>query len=145
MPLQGQIDPAEIGTRLAQVRNDLGLSQAEMADRLDISLRAYQSYERAERELPFAVAIRLYLSFDVNPVWLALGTEAAPQKALSLEQLTRLCAGLYERWDATLGASAPNLPRELKITMLRRLARTAFREGEVPKQEIDELIGDLQP
>lgn len=145
MPVQRNFDPVEIGTRLAQVRQDLGLSQSEMAERLDISLRAYQSYERAERELPFSVATRLYLSFDVNPVWLALGTDAAPPKAQTFEQLTRLCADLYERWETTLGTSAPNLPVELKVTLHRRLARIAFREGAVPEQEIDESIGDLQP
>ena len=44
-----------IGRRLAGVREHRHLTQTEFAERLALSPRAYQNYERGEREIPAAV------------------------------------------------------------------------------------------
>ncbi len=39
----------DIGKRIQAIRNSMGLSQQDMADKLGISMRAYQNYERGDR------------------------------------------------------------------------------------------------
>jgi transcriptional regulator with XRE-family HTH domain len=46
----------------------------EFAERLGLSPRAYQNYERGERELPSAVLRALLFEFGVDPVWVLVGS-----------------------------------------------------------------------
>ncbi len=64
---------AVIGGRLATLREQFRLSQKEFAAKLGVSLRAYQNYERGEREIPASLIRALYDTFKVQPVWLLLG------------------------------------------------------------------------
>jgi transcriptional regulator with XRE-family HTH domain len=64
---------AEIGGRLASVREKLRLSQRDFAAKLGVSLRAYQNYERGEREITPKLIRALYEVFRIQPVWLLLG------------------------------------------------------------------------
>ena len=41
-----------LGARISIARNELGMSQAKLAEALGISLRAYQSYELGKRSIP---------------------------------------------------------------------------------------------
>jgi len=68
-----------VADRLLQVRTTLGLSQKEFADRLGISLRAEQNYERGDRALPSEVLLSLAKSFDIDPMWLLDGSELNPR------------------------------------------------------------------
>lgn len=142
--MQRAVDNEEVGARLNAVREGLGLSQADLAQRLGISLRAYQTYERAERELPFPVALRLFIEFQINPLWLGLGPEAGSQKALSAEGNAELCWSLYEEWEKAIGSLTPKLPYEIKKTLHRKLARRTFRDLHVPQEEIAETVRDLK-
>lgn len=56
--------------RLKKVRIDSGLSQKEMADKLFIPLRTYQSYERGERDLSTAVVLAICLTFNISSDYL---------------------------------------------------------------------------
>lgn len=142
--MQQAVDDKEVGARLSSIREGLGLSQAALAQRLEISLRAYQTYERSERELPFSVALRLFSEFQINPLWLGLGHEAGSQRALSPEGNAELCWSLYEEWEKAISSLSPKLPYEIKKTLHRKLARRAFRELEVPREEIAETVRDLK-
>ena len=51
---------------LLKLRRERGLKQQEMADALDISLRAYQYYERGEREPLLSLAVRMADFFDLS-------------------------------------------------------------------------------
>jgi transcriptional regulator with XRE-family HTH domain len=62
-----------IGGRLATLREKFGLSQRDFAAKLGVSLRAYQNYERGEREIPAGLIRALYEVFRVQPIWLLLG------------------------------------------------------------------------
>ena len=44
---------------LKGLRYDLGLTQKEMADKLEVSLASYQRYERYEVEAPMSMIIKL--------------------------------------------------------------------------------------
>lgn len=139
------IEFAELGARLAEIRVGSGLSQAEFAGRLGVSTRAYQSYERAEREPPLTLAIRLYQEFDVSPLWLALGTEASARRQLSPEESARLAADLYDVWQRGIDALPVDVAPEFRKTLYRKLSRSTFRDGAVPLNEIAETIEDLKP
>jgi len=139
------IEFVEVGARLAEVRVDSGLSQAEFATRLGVSLRAYQSYERAEREPPFTLAVRLSREFGVSPLWLALGPEGSPRRLLTPEESARLSSDLYDAWQRGIDALAIDVAPEFRKTLYRKLSRSTFRDGAVPLTEIAETIEDLKP
>ena len=65
--------PYKYHDRVKIVRAYFALSQTEMAKRVGISLRAYQNYERGEREIPIGLIHALYEAFRVDPVWLLTG------------------------------------------------------------------------
>lgn len=66
-----------LGARLAITRNELGISQARMAEALGMSLRAYQSYELGKRSIPVEALVELHRQFQVDLSWVLLGMEAA--------------------------------------------------------------------
>ncbi|AOV18835.1 hypothetical protein BJI67_16485 (plasmid) [Acidihalobacter aeolianus] len=61
------------GRRLWAIRVSSGLTQADFADVLGQSLRAYANYERGEREMPTALFRALCDSFQIDPLWLLKG------------------------------------------------------------------------
>ena len=67
-----------IGGRLAAARERTKLSQNDFAERLGISPRAYQNYERGEREVPATVLRLLYETFGVDPLWVLIGPGIDP-------------------------------------------------------------------
>lgn len=72
-------DNAPIGERLATLRHRVRLSQVDFADRLGISPRAYQNYERGEREVPAVVLKLLFAVFGVDPLWVLTGPGDDPR------------------------------------------------------------------
>lgn len=52
--------------RLRAIRMQLGFTQQNMADKLDISLNAYQKYEQAERSPSLDCLILIADIFDVS-------------------------------------------------------------------------------
>lgn len=66
-----------IGARLAITRNEIGLSQSDMAKEIGVSLRAYHSYEKGERGLPIEALVMLDEKFGADVTWILLGTKAA--------------------------------------------------------------------
>ena len=64
---------AQIGRRLAALRDRTRLAQTEFAERMELSPRAYQNYERGEREVPAAVLTALYEVYGADPLWVLMG------------------------------------------------------------------------
>ncbi len=62
-----------IGARLAITRNEIGLSQADLAKVIGVSLRAYHSYEKGDRGLPIEALVALHEKFNVDVNWILLG------------------------------------------------------------------------
>lgn len=67
---------AEMGPRLAITRNDIGLSQAAMADALGVSPRAYHSYEKGKRGIPVEALVAMIEQFDLDVRWLLIGAKS---------------------------------------------------------------------
>jgi transcriptional regulator with XRE-family HTH domain len=59
--------------RLKIIRKHFSLSQTAMSELTGTSLRAYQNYERGEREFPVDLLRALYESLKVDPVWVMTG------------------------------------------------------------------------
>ena len=65
---------------LRLLRKAHGLKQQELADQLGISLRAYQYYERNEREPQLSVLVRIADYFGISLDELAGRDDSAPGK-----------------------------------------------------------------
>jgi acetyl-CoA synthetase len=75
----------EIASRIRGMREDLGMTQAEMAEKTEVSLENYQAYELAEIDLPFSFIHKCALSFGIELNELLEGSSAK----LSSYTLTR--------------------------------------------------------
>lgn len=65
-----------MGVRLTSIRNEIGLSQAAMAEAIGVSPRAYHSYEKGERGMPVEALVAVGEEFDVDVPWLLLGAKS---------------------------------------------------------------------
>ncbi|MGV2183649.1 helix-turn-helix domain-containing protein [Rhizobium rhizogenes] len=66
------VEVQTIGDRVKMVRADLGLSQQEAADRLGISVRAWQKMERDEGT-PSGETLIQFEKIGINPGWVLAG------------------------------------------------------------------------
>lgn len=66
-------DWKDVSRRLKAARLHLGLSQTDMARRLAITLATYGRYERAEREPPTDVLLKV-VDMGIGPSWLLTGS-----------------------------------------------------------------------
>lgn len=101
-------DNLVIGERLVAVRELLRLTQVDFAGRLEVSPRAYQNYERGERELPAAVLTALHATFGIDPLWILIGPGTDPRKSVAaarpdvLEDIVIAVEGHLQRRRKTL-------------------------------------------
>ncbi|MBF0372365.1 MAG: helix-turn-helix domain-containing protein [Alphaproteobacteria bacterium] len=93
----------DVAERLRQARKHLGLSQAEMAARMGVVVRPYQSYEAGKR-LPLAEGLAALAEAGIDVTWLLIGDgqvcrEAPPVPTPSLD-VALLCEAvrLVEDW-----------------------------------------------
>lgn len=62
-----------IAERLLSVRKGSKLTQSDFASSIDVSLSAYKSYERGERDIPLSLFGKLNKDYNTDPVWLFSG------------------------------------------------------------------------
>ena len=79
-----------LGNNLTTARNNLGLSQAEAAERIGISQGTYSGYETGTRRIKLNMIKRIAEAYGVTVDWL-IGTEdlikAIPRPDLTLSDL----------------------------------------------------------
>jgi len=85
-----------LGARMAIARNELGLSQARMAEALGMSQRAYQSYETGKRSMPVEALVDMHRQFGVDLNWILLGLRLCARA-----MIWRRWKGSRRRWTAT--------------------------------------------
>jgi len=66
-----------LGSRLAVVRSETKMTQAEFAATLNISARAYHLYECGKRSMPAPVLMQVSKLYTVDMNWLMLGLGTA--------------------------------------------------------------------
>lgn len=84
---------------LKKIRQELGLSVAKFADKLEMSASTLTGYERGERTPSWTLFTQLYIKANVNMNWFVSGEgEIFNQKeAQQDEQLENLVAKIVER------------------------------------------------
>ncbi|TXH04464.1 MAG: XRE family transcriptional regulator [Nevskiaceae bacterium] len=122
-----------VGRRLMAIRIASGFTQAEFADSLGLSLRAYANYERGEREMPTALFKTLSETFRIDPLWQLAGPGEDPvhigQRVLDLDLMEGVIR-LIEEWLS-------KHRRTLKPEKKARVIRLAY-EHCVAKDKVDE-------
>lgn len=63
-----------LSEKLKKARSQAGLSQKELAEKLDMNLRTYGSYERGERDLSTAILLKICKALNISSDYL-LGRE----------------------------------------------------------------------
>jgi len=90
-------DLSGIGVRLKQARERAGLTQVELAAKLDISVRQYQHYEAGTTK-PFAKIGEIAEATNVSVAWL-LGGEDIDARLAALEEKALEVVELGERLE----------------------------------------------
>lgn len=70
-----------LASRLLRIRKDAGVSQAECAEVIGVTERAYRNYELGERELPLNAAKAIIKEFSIDPMWLLFGDNTSAKGA----------------------------------------------------------------
>ncbi len=131
---------AETGRRLATIRTSAELTQEAIAGRLGLTLRAYGSYERGDREIPTALFRALYKEFDIDPVWLLTGPGDSPvrsgERRLNGDLLERIVE-LIEGW---LVRNRKTLRPEKKARVIRLAYEHCAPSTDVDSEYVNEML-----
>ena len=114
--------------RVGAVRSHFGLSQTVMAERLGLSLRGYQNYERGEREIPVVLLQALYTVFQIDPVWLLTGEGSM---IVAAEARKLLDQPLLDRVVAAVEAFESGLKRPLRVEHKSRLIGLLYEKSQL--------------
>ena len=76
-----------LGTRIAALRRESNMSQAQLAQRLQISASAVGMYEQGRREPSADLLVELARVFGVTTDYLLTGQSACPEQEDSLSEL----------------------------------------------------------
>ena len=124
-----------LGARMAIARNELGLSQARMAEALGMSQRAYQSYESGKRSMPVEALVDMHRQFGVDMNWILLGVEAVrPGHDLAALE------GFETALDRHLGATCIRLKSEKRGAIVARWYRSLLEGKEIPMDDVHTWI-----
>lgn len=97
--------PEALGARIAAVRIQQKLTQAETAKTLGVSHRSYQHYEKGTKACPTPTLAKLSQNFNVDLNWLVHGIESV-STADDASDLTGFKVAL-ENYLTTAGISLP--------------------------------------
>ena len=86
-----EIVQSEIGERIRKVRKERKVSQQELADMVNKSLRTIQKYEKGEIEISIAMINEIARELNTPPTYL-IGYE---QNSMSIDNLADICAFLF--------------------------------------------------
>lgn len=131
-------DNSQIGRRLAQVRDRSRLIQTEFAERMGVSPRAYQNYERGEREVPAVVLKALYEVYGADPLWVLTGLSLdSPQTSTSdLDVLEEVIVALETR----LKKAQRTLPPVKKARLIKLMFLYFRDKPQVDPEHLSEML-----
>lgn len=128
-----------IAARLLELRLAEGLTQGDMAARLDLSLRAYQNYEQGLRDLPGEVYFTIFEEFDLDPVWLHSGDGLGPKlrsKGREVD-LWRIAATSIQE---VLSETGQTVPSEKLVQLLEAIVDHLKAGGEANRAVVSGLV-----
>lgn len=86
-----ELDLIRIGARIAKRREAAGLTQIELAERIDISNNHLSSIERGKAMPSLPILIKICDMLKITPDYLFLGTMHTDELPVSLLDSLRLC------------------------------------------------------
>lgn len=134
-------DKVDLGVKLARVRARAGMSQAEFAASLGLSLNTYANYERGARELPSTALRLLAEAHGVDPLWMwepPVGEDPPrfiAQRVVDLKLLEDVLAALRDE----LGAAEQVKPKAFAGAVRALYAISATR-GRLDRTALTEII-----
>lgn len=138
--LSNNDDNLVMGRRLMAIRIGSGLTQADFADKLGLSLRAYANYERGEREMPTALFRSLCETFRIDPLWQLTGPGEDPvrigQRVLDLDLMEGVIR-LIEDW---LVKHRRALKPDKKARVIRLAYEHCVAKGEIDTTHLREML-----
>jgi len=111
--------------KLKRIRQALNLKQKEMAEKLGVSLRAYQHWEYGDREIPLWAIRKLIGDLRVNPEW------------LFLDRGDMFFSKEYEKWQEDVLKHS----KELRPVDYRYIPIVGYVSAGVPKGGQEENLG----
>lgn len=133
-------DNLVLGRRLTAIRLASGLTQADFAARLGLSLRAYANYERGEREMPTALFRSLTEIFNIDPLWQLTGPGEEPvligSRVLDINLLESVIQ-LVEDW---LTKHRRTLKPDKKARVIRLGYEHCVVKGEIDATHLREML-----
>lgn len=90
---------------------------------MGVSSRAYQNYERGEREVPAVVLKALYEVYGADPLWVLTGLNVATESPHHLDVLEAVIVAVETRLKATRRTLPPS-----KKARLVKLVYLYFRD-----------------
>jgi transcriptional regulator with XRE-family HTH domain len=91
-----------VGARIARARVESGLTQAELAEVLDLTPRSVQGYEAAER-VPYRHLRAIAAATRTSPTWLLTGNETPASRQeladLAAHEIGRIADRLIDALD----------------------------------------------
>lgn len=109
-----------LGPRIAALRREAGMSQAELARRLQISPSAVGMYEQGRREPSVDTLVAMAEAFGVTTDFLLTGKAASPTEE---DKLVQMLSGSLAAMDARLEqrSGRPFSRQELAVLMAAML------------------------
>ncbi|TJY61137.1 helix-turn-helix transcriptional regulator [Sinimarinibacterium sp. CAU 1509] len=138
--LSNDDDNLIMGRRLMAIRVSSGLTQADFADKLSLSLRAYANYERGEREMPTALFKSLVDTFRIDPLWQLTGPGEDPvqfgKRVLDMDLMEGVIR-LIEEW---LVKHRRTLKPEKKARVIRLGYEHCVAKGGIDTTHLREML-----
>jgi transcriptional regulator with XRE-family HTH domain len=126
-----------LSERLKTARIDAGLSQKELAEKLEMPLRTYGSYERGERDISTAILLNICKTLNISSDYL-LGRESWDKESERFEEEFN---DREEKLRAII-ADYLNDPkdRETAVEIIRQFPRLSSEGLDKLKDRIEELV-----
>lgn len=132
-----------IGARLRTRRKQLGLSQADLAERLGVSFQQVQKYERGANRVAASTLLAAAQALNVTVGWL-VGEDVAPDAGD--EEVFRALAkpGAMELLEA-FNRIPDSRTRHALVGLAREMAEAAVRAQQAWEQAHDEQAQEPEP
>src|SRR4051794_40511418 len=125
--------PNAVGERIRRARNDRGLSQEALAERIGVTMLALESFESGERDA--SRYLRRIAVATGKPVAYFAGTEAGRRGGLT-QRVRAAASWLEEGSQQAPGEPAPPAPRDPSLEARERALAERERELEALQVEL---------
>ena len=118
-----------LGQRLLEVRKKHRLSQQAFAVSVGVSRSAYQSYERAEREVPFFVVRNVADKYNLDICWLAFD-DGAERMLVRNQRIARRYDKIFRFIDTRLREMDRVVDQDKRLSLAMQVEAQLYTNSE---------------